>query len=128
LKSSKKVNNLLNLGCIQQNKSPYGAPILFINKKNDKLKMCIDYHTLNKITIKNNYLLPSIDNVLNQFNGVKYFSQIDLKSRYYQIHIANEDVEETSTRTKYSSYEFLIMPFKWCNVPSMFITFMNLIF
>jgi hypothetical protein len=128
LKSSKKLNGLFNLGYIQQNKSSYGAPVLFIDKKDDKLKMCIDYHALNKITIKNNYLMPCIDNVLNQFNGVKYFNQIDFKSKYYQIHIANEDVEKTTIRIKYGSYEFLVMPFKWCNIASMFITFMNSIF
>jgi hypothetical protein len=87
--------------------------------------MCIDYHALNKITIKNNYLLPHINNVLNQLDGAKYFTQIDLKSRYYHIQITNENVENIVTRTKYGFYEFLVMPFRWCNVPSMFITFMN---
>jgi len=66
--------------------------------------------------------------VLNQFNGVKYFNQIDFKSKYYQIHIANEDVEKTIIRIKYGSYEFLVMSFKWCNIALMFITFMNSIF
>jgi hypothetical protein len=87
--------------------------------------MCINYHALNKITIKNNYLLPYIDNVLNQLNGSKYFNQIDFKSRCYHIHIANEDVEKTARRTKYCFYEFLVMPFRWRNIPLMFITFMN---
>jgi DNA-binding NtrC family response regulator len=87
--------------------------------------MCIDYHAINKITIKNNYLLPCIDNVLNQLNGANYLNQIELKSRCYHIHIANEDVERTTMKIKYGFYEFLVMPFRWRNVPSMFITFVN---
>jgi hypothetical protein len=90
--------------------------------------MCIDYHDVNKITIKKNYLLPYIDNLLDQLNGAKYFSRIDLKSKYYQIHITDEDVEKTTLKTRYGSYEFLVMPFGLCNILSTFTTFMNSIF
>ncbi len=79
---------------------------MFIDKKDGKLKMCIDYCALNKITIKKNYSLFHIDDLLDQLNGAKYFNRIDLKSRYYQFDIANEDVEKTPRRTKYGLYEF----------------------
>jgi hypothetical protein len=101
---------------------------LFIDKKDSKLKTCIDYWALDKITIKNNYPLPRIVNLLDQLNGYQYYNQIDFKSGYYQICIMDEDVEKTSMKTMYSSYGFLVMPFELCNTLSMFITFMNSIF
>ena len=84
--------------------------MLFMDKKDGKLCMCIDYTALNKVTIKNNYPLPRIDNLFDRLAGAKYFSRIDLKPGYYQIPIANEDVEKTAWRTRYGSYEFLVMP------------------
>ncbi len=90
--------------------------------------MSIDYCALNKITIKNNYPLPHIDDLMDCFNGAKYFNQIDLKLGYYQICIVDEDVENTTMKTKYGSYEFLVMPFGLCNTPLMFTAFMNFIF
>jgi hypothetical protein len=75
-----------------------------MDKKDGKLKMCIDYHALNKIMIKNNYPLPHIDNLLYQFNGAKYFNRIDFKSGYYQICIMDEDVKKMAMRTWYGSY------------------------
>jgi len=128
LKLKKKLNNLLDRGYIWQNKSPYGAPILFVDKKIGKLRMCIYYHAFNKITIKNNYFLPHINDLLHQLNKAEYFSWIDLKSKYYQIHIIDEDVENIVMRTKYGLYEFQMMPFGLCNAPLMFTTLMNSIF
>jgi hypothetical protein len=90
--------------------------------------MCIDYKALNEVTIKNNYLLPWIDYISDRLAEAKYFNRIDLKSRYYQIRIANKDVKKTACRTRYGSYEFLVMPFGLCNTPSTFTTFMNTIF
>jgi len=78
--------------------------------------------------INNNYPLPHIDNMLDQFNEAKYFSQIDLKLGYYQICIMDEDVEKTTMKTMYGSCEFLMVPFGLCNVPLMFTTFMDSIF
>jgi len=83
---------------------------------------------LNKITIQNNYTLLPIDDLLDWLNGVQYFSQIDLKFGYYEIHITDKDVEKSAMRTKYSSYEFLVMPLGLCNAMSMFTTLMNSIF
>ncbi len=111
-----------------QSKLPYGALDLFVNKKDNKLKMCINYCASNKVTIKNTYPLPCIDNLLNWFNGINYFSRIDVKSRYYEIHIAPENVEKIAVRISYGSYEFLILLFKICNTLSIFTTLMNSIF
>ncbi len=99
-----------------------------MRKKDNKLKMCIDYCALKKIRIEKKYPLPCIDDLLDQFNGAKYFNWIDLKLGYYQICITDEDVEKTTMKTKYGSYEFLVMPFKLCNVSSTFMTFMDSIF
>jgi hypothetical protein len=90
--------------------------------------MCIDYRALNKVTIENNYPLPRIDDNFDRLAGAKYFSRIDLKSGYYQIRIANEDVEKTACSTRYGSYEFLVMHFGLCNAPLTFNTLMNAIF
>jgi hypothetical protein len=124
----RQLNDFFSRRYIWQSKSLYGAPILFIDKKDGKLKICNDYCALNKITIKNNYLLPHINDILDQLNEAKYFSQIDFKLGYYQILITNEDVEKIAMRTKYGFYEFLVMSSRLCNVPSMFTTFMNSIF
>ena len=128
LELKKQLNDLLSRGYIRPSKSPYGAPVLFVDKKDGKLRMCINYRALNKVTIKNNYLLPRIDDLFDWLAGAKYFSHIDLKSGYYQIRIADGEVEKTACCTRYGSYEFLVMPFGLCNVPLTFTTLMNTIF
>jgi hypothetical protein len=115
-------------GYIRPNKSPYGLPMLFVDKKDEKLHMCIDYHTLNKITIKKKYPLFRFNDVFDYLNGASYFSYIDLKSNYYQIHVEDPVVEKITMRTRYGSYEFLVMMFRLCNAPSTFTILMNLIF
>jgi hypothetical protein len=124
----RQLNELLERGYIRQSKSPFGAPVLFVSKKDGKFRMCIDYRVLNKITIKNNYPLPRVDDLLDRLAGAKVFSRIDLKSGYYQIRIAEEDVEKMACRTRYGSYEFVVMPFGLCNAPTTFITLMNSMF
>jgi len=123
-----QINDLMEQGYMRPNKSPYGSHVLFMDKKDGKLHMYIDYHTLNKITIKSNYPLPQINNPFDRPNGAFYFSRIDLKLSYYQIHMQDVDVEKTTMKTRYGSYKFLVMPFGLCNTLSTFTTFMNLIF
>jgi len=101
---------------------------LFLNKKDEKLCMCIDYHALNKITIKKNYPLPQIDNIFDHLNGAFYFSRINLKSSYYLICVEKENVEKMVMKTRYNSYKLLVMPFGLCNTPSIFTMLMNSIF
>ena len=123
-----QLDELLAKGYIRQSKSPYGAPVLFVDKKDGKLRLCVDYRALNKVTVKNSYPLPRIDDLFDRLAGAKYFSRIDLRSRYHQIWIAQGDEEKTACRTRYGSFEFLVMPFGLCNAPATFTTLMNNIF
>ena len=117
-----QLDELLAKGYIRQSKSPYGAPVLFVDKKDEKLRLCVDYRALNKVTVKNLYPLPRIDDLFDRLAGAKYFSRIDLRRGYHQIRIAQGDEEKTACWTRYGSFEFLVMPFGLCNAPA---TFMN---
>jgi hypothetical protein len=123
-----QLEELLAKGYIKLSKSPYGAPVLFIHKKDGTLRMCVDYRALNKVIMKNRYPLPRIDDLFDRLSGAKVFSRIDLRSGYYQIRIAQGDEEKTACRTRYGSYEFLVMPFGLTNAPATFCTLMNDIF
>jgi len=102
---------------------------LFVDNKDGKLRICIDYCALNKIKININYHVFCIDDMLDRLNGAKYFNQFDIKLGYYQIRITNEDLKKMTMKPGiYGSYEFLVMPFGLCNAPSTFMTFMNSIF
>jgi hypothetical protein len=119
---------LLAKGYIKPSKSPYGAPVLFVHKKDGILRMCVDYRALNKATVKNWYVLLRIDDLFDHLSGAKVFSRIDLCSGYYQIRIEEGDEEKTAYRTRYGSYEFMVMPFGLTNAPATFCTLMNDIF
>jgi hypothetical protein len=123
-----QLEELLTKGYIKPSKSPYGAPVLFVHKKDGTLRMCVDYRALNKATVKNRYPLPRIDDLFDRLLGAKVFSRIDLRLGYYQIRITEGDEEKTAYRTRYGSYEFLVMPFGLTNAPTTFCTFMNDIF
>jgi hypothetical protein len=123
-----QLEKLLAKGYIKPNKSPYGAPVLFVHKKDGTLKMCVDYRALNKATVKNRYPLPRINDLFDRLSGAKVFSRIYLRSGYYQIQIAEGDEEKIACRTRYGSYEFLVMPFGLTNAPVTFCTLMNDIF
>jgi hypothetical protein len=123
-----QLEELLAKGYIKPSKSPYGAPVLFVHKKDGTLRMCVDYKALNKATVKNRYPLPRINDLFDRLSGVKVFSRIDLRSGYYQIRIAKGDEKKTTCPTRYGSYKFLVMPFGLTNAPTTFCTFMNDIF
>jgi hypothetical protein len=123
-----QLEELLAKGYIKPSKSTYGAPVLFVHKKDGTLRMCVDYRALNKATVKNQYPLPRIDDLFDRLLGAKVLSRIDLRSRYYQIRIAEGDKEKTPCCTSYGSYEFLVMPFGLTNAPATFCTLMNNIF
>jgi hypothetical protein len=124
----KQLNDLITHGFIRVSKSPYGAPVLFVKKKDGSIRMCIDYRALNKITIKNKYPLPRVDELFDRLLGSKYFSKIDLRSGYHQVRIADEDVYKTAFRTRYGHYEFMVLPFGLTNAPATFMNMMQNIF
>src|SRR3954471_6297466 len=124
----KTLQELLDLGLIQPSKSPYGAPILFVKKKDGSLRMCVDYCALNKLTIKNRYPLPRIDEIFDRVQGTKVFSKLDLRSGYHQICIQDNDIPKTAFRTRYGHYEFMVMPFGLTNAPATFQRLFNDIF
>jgi hypothetical protein len=123
-----QLQKLLEKGFIRPSSSPWEALVLFVKKKDETLRLCIDYRQLNKMTVKNKYLLPRIDDLFDQLKGARVFSKIDLRSGYYQLRIKELDVPKTSFRTRYGHYEFLIMPFGLTNTPAMFMGLMNWVF
>ncbi|GKE90661.1 putative reverse transcriptase domain-containing protein, partial [Tanacetum coccineum] len=104
---------------------PWGAPVLFVKKKDGTFRMCIDYHELNKLAIKNCYPLLRIDDLFDQLEGSSMYSKIDLRSGYHQLRIREEDIPITVFRTRYGHYEFQVMPFGLTNAPAMFMDLMN---
>ena len=124
----RQLEELLGKGFIRPSTSSWGAPVLFVKKKDGSFRLCIDYKGLNKVTIKNKYPLPRIDELLDQLQGASWFSKIDLASGYHQIAIAGEDVRKTAFRTRYGHYEFVVMPFGLTNAPAAFMKLMNDVF
>ncbi|GJZ74360.1 putative reverse transcriptase domain-containing protein [Tanacetum coccineum] len=119
------VRNLSDKGFIRPSSSPWEAPVLFVKKKDGSFQMCIDYQELNKLTVKNRYPLPRIDDLFHQLQGSSIYSKIDLRSGYHQLRVREEDIPKTAFRTRYGHYEFQVMPFGLTNAPAVFIDFMN---
>ncbi|GKD04971.1 putative reverse transcriptase domain-containing protein [Tanacetum coccineum] len=113
---SNQLKELQEKGFIRPSHSPWGAPVLFVKKKDGALRMCIDYKELNKLTIKNRYPLPRINDLFDQLLGACYFSKIDLRSGYHQLRVREEDIPKTVFRTRYGHFEFTVMPFGLTNV------------
>ncbi|GJZ58361.1 putative reverse transcriptase domain-containing protein [Tanacetum coccineum] len=122
---SDQLQELADRGFIRPSTSPWGAPVLFVKKKDGSFRMCIDYRELNKLTVKNRYPLPRIDDLFDQLQGSSVYSKIDLRSGYHQLRVRDEDIPKTAFRTRYGHYEFQVMPFGLTNAPAVFMDLMN---
>nr|GEV02621.1 putative reverse transcriptase domain-containing protein [Tanacetum cinerariifolium] len=120
----RQLQELLDKGFIHPSSSPWGAPILFFQKKDGSMRMCIDYREF-KVTVKNVYPLPRIDDLFDQLQGAKWFSKIDLRSGYHQLKFREEDIPKTAFGTRYGHYEFVVMPFGLTNAPAIFMDLMT---
>ncbi|GJX74956.1 putative reverse transcriptase domain-containing protein [Tanacetum coccineum] len=122
---SGQLKELQDKGFVRPSSSPWGAPMLFVKKKDEYFRMCIDYRELNKLTIKNRYPLPRINELFDQLQGSQYFSKIDLRSGYHQLRVHEDDIPKTAFRTRYVHFEFTVMPFGLTNAPAVFLDQMN---
>ncbi|KAK8931451.1 hypothetical protein KSP39_PZI016502 [Platanthera zijinensis] len=118
-----QLQELLDLGT-----SPWSAPVLFVKKKDGSLRLCIDYRELNKLTVKNKYPIPRIDDLFDQLVGASTFSKLDLRSGYHQLRIRDADIQKTAFSTRYGHFEFVVMSFGLTNAPSVFMDLMNRVF
>jgi hypothetical protein len=123
-----QLKELLDKGYIRLSSSPWGCPALFVKKKDQSLRLCVDYRPLNVVTIKNKYLLFRIDILFDQLTGAKIFSKVDLRSCYHQIKIRPEDIPKTAFSTRYGLYEYLVISFGLTNAPAQFMYLMNSVF
>ena len=123
-----RLQELLDKKYIRPSVSPWGAPVLFVKKKDGTLRLCIDYRQLNKVTVKNKYPFPGIDEFFDQMRGARVFSNFDLRFGYHQVRIKDEDIHKVSFRTRYGHYEFVVVPFGLTNAPATFMRLMNSVF
>jgi hypothetical protein len=123
-----QLQELLDKGYIHPSASPWGAPIIFVPKKDGTQRMCVDYRSLNEVTIKNKYPLPRIDDLFDQLKRACVFSKIDLRSGYHQLKIRATDIPKTVFITRYGLYEYTVMSFGLTNAPAYFMYLMSKVF
>jgi hypothetical protein len=124
----KQIDEQLEKGFIRHSSSPWGCPVLFAPKSDGTVRLCVDYHPLNEVTIKNKYPLPRIDDLFDQMTGAQVFSKIDLRSGYFQLKIRPEDIPKTAFRTRYGLFEYTVVSFGLTNAPATFMNLMNKVF
>ena len=123
-----QIQELLGKGFIRPSTSPWGTLVLFSKKKDKTLRLCIDYKQLNRVTIKNRYPLPRIDDLFDKLRGARVYSKIDLRTGYHQLKVKEADIPKTMFRTRYGHFEFTVMPFGLLNAPAAFMDLMNRVF
>jgi hypothetical protein len=124
----KQIAGIQAKGFIRPSSSPWGAPVLFVEKKDGTQQMCVDYRSLNDVTIKNKYPLPRIEDLFDQMNGASVFSKIDLRSGCHQLKIQELDIPKFTFHTWYGLYEYTVMSFGLTNAPAYFMYLMNKVF
>jgi hypothetical protein len=124
----KQLSELQEVGYIRSSSSPWGAPVLFVQKKDGSQRMCVDYRSLNDVTVKNKYPLPHIEDLFNRVRSTRVFSKIDLRSGYHQMKIRPSDIPKTNSLTRYGLYEFTVMSFGLTNTPAYFMDLKNKVF
>jgi hypothetical protein len=124
----KQISELQAKGFICPSSSPYGAPVLFVEKKDETQRMCVDDHSLNEVTMKNKYPLPQIKDLFDRMKGVSVFSKTNLRLGYHQLRIQESDIPRTMFRTRYGLYEYTLMSFRLMNAPAYFVYLMNKVF
>ncbi|MCO5561728.1 hypothetical protein L7F22_015351 [Adiantum nelumboides] len=124
----RQVNELVEKGMVRPSSSSFCSPVLLVQKEDGTYRMCVDYRALNRITIKNRFPVPRVEDLFDKLQGSIYFSRIDLKSGYHQIRIVDEDIVKTAFRTTFGLYEYLVMPFGLTNAPAIFNRMMERIF
>ena len=123
-----QLQELLDKGFIRLSTSPWGAPVLFAKKNDKTLRLCIDYRQLNRVTVKNRYQLPRIDNLFDQLRGARVYSKINLCTGYHQLRVREIDIPKTAFRKHYRHFEFTVMPFGSTNAPVAFMDLMPMVF
>jgi hypothetical protein len=123
-----QLKELLDLEIIRPSVSPWHVSVIFLRNKDGSWRLCIDYHQLNKATIKNQYLFPRIDNLFDRMKGETMFSKIGLRLGYHQIQIKEEDIPKTAFKTRFRNYGFTVLPFGLTNALGLFMSFMNGVF
>ena len=122
-----QIQELLGKGFIRPSTSPWGTPVMFAKKKDKTLRLCIDYRQLNRVTIKNRYPLPRINDLFDQLRGARVYSKIDLRTSYHQLRVREADIPKTAFRTRYGHFELTVMPFGLTNATA-FMDLMNRVF
>ena len=120
-----QIQELLDKGFIRLSISPWGASVLFAKKKDKTLRLCINYRQLNRVTIKNRYPLPRIDDLFDQLRGAQVYFKIDLRIGYHQLRVRETDILNIAFRTCYGHFEFTVMPFGLTNAPTAFMDLMH---
>ncbi|GKC00411.1 putative reverse transcriptase domain-containing protein [Tanacetum coccineum] len=122
---STQLQELSYKGFIRPSSSPWGAPVLFVKKKDGSFRMCIDYRELNRLTVKNRCPHPRIDDLFDQLQGSRVYYKIDMRTGYHQLRVQEEDIPKTAFRTRYGHYKFQVMPFSLTNAPAVFMDLIN---
>jgi hypothetical protein len=124
----KQLADMLSKGLIRPSASPWGSPVIFVDKRDGTIRLCVDYRKLNEVTIKNKYPLPKIEDLFDQLSGARVFSKIDLRTGYHQLKVRESDIPKTAFTTRYGLFEYTVMSFGLTNAPAYFMNLMNKVF